>query len=318
MTDKASKTLRYFFLILSSSMLLLSILMWVYFSIHRQCPSYFVYFIMLLPATAGMASKLLTMSKLTPARNFYLFYLTVVILMFFIVILSFILTIKFEMLCTLLITFGSIVGYFFLANVPKQDRISSGFNLYGNKKKMLLCILLFIVLLSLSLKLQALINYLVSGDSQQLTISLAHWNRMPGLLISFFTTYIIYLGEEYGWRYFLQSKLTSKYGMAKGILLVGIIWGLFHVPIDFIYNQLPPLALIYRLVVCISSSFFLGWVYVYTQNIWVVTFIHYLNNNLPSLWEFHRSSFNIFTSLAYVAVFLPFVFTKSLRTRPHE
>ena len=134
MTNKASKSLRYYFLILCSGILLLGILMWIYSNNHGYCPSYFVYLTMLLPAAACMAMKLLTTYQHTPARKFYLFYLTVVILLFLIVVLSFILTIDFEILCTALITFASITGYFFLANIPRQDLISSDLSISGNKK----------------------------------------------------------------------------------------------------------------------------------------------------------------------------------------
>jgi membrane protease YdiL (CAAX protease family) len=37
-------------------------------------------------------------------------------------------------------------------------------------------------------------------------------------------------GEEYGWRGFLQSELT-KLGNLKGVLLVGLIWGIWHFPV---------------------------------------------------------------------------------------
>lgn len=39
------------------------------------------------------------------------------------------------------------------------------------------------------------------------------------------------VGEDYGWRYFLQGRLQECFGKIKGILMIGIIWGVYHVPL---------------------------------------------------------------------------------------
>ncbi len=41
-------------------------------------------------------------------------------------------------------------------------------------------------------------------------------------------------GEEFGWRGFLFPRLASHLGLAGGALLVGLIWGLWHLPADYI------------------------------------------------------------------------------------
>lgn len=40
-------------------------------------------------------------------------------------------------------------------------------------------------------------------------------------------------GEEYGWRGYLLPKLTDTYGKTKATVIVGVVWGLFHVPAVF-------------------------------------------------------------------------------------
>ena len=55
------------------------------------------------------------------------------------------------------------------------------------------------------------------------------------LVVGFFMTLIISsltvtLGEEIGWRGYMASKL-KRLGLAKALLLNGLIWGLFHLPI---------------------------------------------------------------------------------------
>ena len=45
------------------------------------------------------------------------------------------------------------------------------------------------------------------------------------------------LGEEIGWRGFLYPELSDRVGKAKACLITGIIWGLWHTPINIMgYN----------------------------------------------------------------------------------
>lgn len=45
------------------------------------------------------------------------------------------------------------------------------------------------------------------------------------------------LGEEIGWRGFLYPRLSSRIGKTKAYILTGIIWGLWHTPINIMgYN----------------------------------------------------------------------------------
>jgi CAAX protease family protein len=36
------------------------------------------------------------------------------------------------------------------------------------------------------------------------------------------------LGEEFGWRGFAHPRMVSRYGVARGPLLTGVAWGLWH------------------------------------------------------------------------------------------
>ena len=71
--------------------------------------------------------------------------------------------------------------------------------------------------------------------------------------------------------------------MKKGLIILGVIWGLWHLPLNLFYysadgSQL--LSLVNQIFICISYSIFFGYAYNKTKSVWTVTLIHYFNNNL--------------------------------------
>ncbi len=55
-----------------------------------------------------------------------------------------------------------------------------------------------------------------------------------GYLMAVIAGLPIFLGEEYGWRGYLLPKLTDQHGKIKAVLLVGLVWGLWHIPSYYI------------------------------------------------------------------------------------
>ena len=101
--------------------------------------------------------------------------------------------------------------------------------------------------------------------------------------LNFLLGYIAFFGEEYGWRYYLQPILQKKFGLRKGVLLLGVVWGLWHLPLDFFYYVTPEYGVIMtvtQIINCVTLGIFLGFAYMKTENIWVPAIIHFLNNNL--------------------------------------
>jgi membrane protease YdiL (CAAX protease family) len=97
-----------------------------------------------------------------------------------------------------------------------------------------------------------------------------------GLLITF--------GEEYGWRGYLQSELI-KIGKVRGILLLGVIWGLWHTPIILMghnYPGYPVLGSFLMVLYCIALAFLLGFAVLKSGSVWLAAFLHGLNNQVYS------------------------------------
>lgn len=110
-------------------------------------------------------------------------------------------------------------------------------------------------------------------------------NRLAGTLtlglISTTFNLIFTMGEEYGWRYFSQTRLQSLYGNRIGVLLTGFMWGLAHFPLYCLvfYSGTEGIyAGIEITVFCIAIGIVLGLIYMESRSVIMVTFIHLLHN----------------------------------------
>ena len=91
-------------------------------------------------------------------------------------------------------------------------------------------------------------------------------------------------GEEYGWRGYLQEILQIRFGKRIGVILLGIIWELWHFPIEIIWQKdlfvLDIFGYIVRFIFIISLAIMMGYVYMKTKNIWATAIIHAINNSM--------------------------------------
>lgn len=108
----------------------------------------------------------------------------------------------------------------------------------------------------------------------------------PGLILAAVISIPIYLGEEIGWRGFLQDKLVRSLGFDKGIILLGLIWGIWHLPAALQnYNSLDnPIfeAFVYYPIFCICSSYIYFYLTEKYKSIWAPVIIHSFNNNVAA------------------------------------
>lgn len=79
--------------------------------------------------------------------------------------------------------------------------------------------------------------------------------------------------EEFGWRGFLQDRIMDSLGLSTGLLVGGLIWGLWHAPLVWMGYKFPDYprlgALIYMPVFTISLAAVAGWLYWLSGSIWV-------------------------------------------------
>jgi len=85
-------------------------------------------------------------------------------------------------------------------------------------------------------------------------------------------------GEEFGWRGYAQGKLTRSFGLVKGLLLLGLLWGFWHTPIYYVMGVYPSHPILGPFVMTPIDNILavvpMAWFYVKSRNIWLPTFVH--------------------------------------------
>lgn len=176
---------------------------------------------------------------------------------------------------------GSIIGLICLLAAGRKKREAYGLR-WKNWRASVGCILLFLILYFL----RAASGYALMGQLKafiDIMKSSQAWLTLGIMPLNFVLSYLAFFGEEYGWRYYLQPCLQKRFGLRKGVLILGVVWGLWHLPLDFFYYVTPDKGLIMtgnQIIVCVALGIFMGYVYMKTENIWAVVIIHFLNNNL--------------------------------------
>lgn len=248
---------------------------------------------MMYPAAGVALAYLLTARKERPMPNaFYIVFLLVTAVMVVLSLVSIFLPLSspggaqasvsmWTLVIQMILIVGSIAGWIALAVSGKERRGNGGLR-WKNTGASVVCVLLFFIIYML----RNAISYALSGQIGTLLNVFAQpytWINLAALIPNFFLVFIAFFGEEYGWRYYMQPYLQRKFGLRGGVILLGIVWGLWHLPVDFFYYTTPDMGLIMAVsqqVTCIFLGIFLAWAYMKTNNIWVPVIIHFLNNNL--------------------------------------
>jgi uncharacterized protein len=86
------------------------------------------------------------------------------------------------------------------------------------------------------------------------------------------------LGEEVGWRGYLQPRLVRAYGWVFGLIVLGLVWGFWHVPIYYVMGNYADHPIFGPFVMTPIDNLLavvpMAWLYVRSGSIWVPTIAH--------------------------------------------
>ena len=291
-TAKAKKQFLIFLLIAYGLTGVMGILTWYGSTIPVEM-STFPTAQMFYPAAGVMLAYLLTEWKdsLLP-RGFYLCFLLVTVVMVLLCVLCVLrpeqtVTLMeqpislWAVICQYAVIGGSILCWILFLVSGKKRRAAYGLG-WKQWKLSLLCILTFLILYFG----RAAAAYALAGEPgtmAEILKSPESWTYILFSVVNFFLAFAPFLGEEYGWRYYLQPRLQKRFGMRKGVLILGVAWGFWHVFLDFFFYTTPDRGLIMlmsQIINCVTLGIFFAWAYLKTNNIWVPTILHFFNNNL--------------------------------------
>jgi membrane protease YdiL (CAAX protease family) len=113
------------------------------------------------------------------------------------------------------------------------------------------------------------------------------WKKiLPLIPLSIVLLIVLVCGEEIGWRGFLQTPLVETYGLVGGIVLLGLIWGIWHAPIALRGHNLSSHfwaeAFVLYPYVCVCYSFPLAFLTIKSGSILPALIFHATNNTLGS------------------------------------
>ncbi len=117
------------------------------------------------------------------------------------------------------------------------------------------------------------------------------------------------LGEEIGWRGFFLPRLLRAHNPISASLILGVVWALWHAPIDLTAGFLlpGPAALLVRLVWTLPLAVLFTWFYVMSRGDLLVALILHTSLNILSDFGFsnyERSMFVLFILLVFTAILM--------------
>lgn len=99
--------------------------------------------------------------------------------------------------------------------------------------------------------------------------------------LSFFIIWPQYFGEEFGWRYYLQDRLFPLFGSYWGVVILGVIWGIWHAGNIFMGMNWPGQLIFGNLnmiFIAIILAVIYGYAVLVTKSVWIAVALHLITD----------------------------------------
>lgn len=149
-------------------------------------------------------------------------------------------------------------------------------------------------------------NVTISGGPFLLGIGQQSWiffisNILITAIVYSLLTGLIAIGEEFAWRGLLQGLLIERFGTIKGIMILGFLWAMWHLPIQLAGYNFPENQIIGSFIISpimlISVSFFYAWLTIRSNSFIPAAIAHGAYNTIE---EGIISNINLVVPMLYV------------------
>ena len=252
---------------------------------------------MFLPAAAVMIGQLVTKKQddgqIKLPKRFIITFLVITVVEVLVSCLAFFMDGKtVTLIGNFVFMAGSVLSLIFLLTEKKETRKAYGLS---NQKigKGIIYILIFLVIYLIIAIGPVSVALLSEGEKvtmESLGITTAGILNAVSLPFMFFLTFLPYFGEEYGWRYYLLPRLMRRFDGRLSLIILGVIWGLWHAPLTCLghnfgtdYPGFPYVGIILMCLYCILLGGILTYVTEKSGSVWPAAFLHGVNNASPSI-----------------------------------
>jgi membrane protease YdiL (CAAX protease family) len=124
---------------------------------------------------------------------------------------------------------------------------------------------------------------------------------------TFLITWPKYFGEEYGWRVYLQDRIFALFGGYKGVVLIGIIWGLWHLPLNLAgmsFSGNPVAGNILYIVYTVIIGIIFSYAVLKTGSIWIAVLLHALTDSIVSIGYIYIANGNVLVAFLPVVILM--------------
>jgi uncharacterized protein len=135
------------------------------------------------------------------------------------------------------------------------------------------------IILFLMFTLSYVLNYVLGlgVPTKEFSIGMYFIYSIITGILYIFVLWPTFLGEEFGWRVYLQDRLFPLFGGYKGVLILGIIWGLWHAPLiafGFNYPGQPILGIVTMTLLTIVLAIIFSYAVLKTGSVWIAVLLH--------------------------------------------
>jgi len=110
---------------------------------------------------------------------------------------------------------------------------------------------------------------------------------LPEVLMAFATTFAIYFflnTEEFAWRGYALPRLQDRFGITKATFILGIIWGVFHLPL-FLMKTGHPAGYPFPLYLLMTLAMTFSFTWVFNNTYGSLLLVHLLHQSLNAWAE---------------------------------